>query len=204
ERLLGDLRGELTRKEITDPETVRKKLRAKILEIVKRPAHPLPLGDHPSVIMVIGVNGVGKTTTIGKLAARLTQEGKKVVLAAGDTFRAAAVEQLVIWGDRSRAEVVRGPESGDPGAVVFEAIQRAQSLEADVCIADTAGRLHTKVNLMEELKKLRRVMNKAKPGAPHEVLLVLDATNGQNAIAQAKQFKEAVEVGSIALTKLDG
>jgi fused signal recognition particle receptor len=204
ERLIGDLRGELTRKEISDSEVVRRRLRAKILEIVKRSAAPLPLSDHPSVIMVIGVNGVGKTTTIGKLAARLVQEGKKVVLAAGDTFRAAAVEQLVIWGERAKAEVVKGPDNGDPGAVVFEGIQRAQSLDADVCIADTAGRLHTKVNLMEELKKLRRVMNKAKPGAPHEVLLVLDATNGQNAIAQARQFKEAVEVNSIALTKLDG
>jgi fused signal recognition particle receptor len=204
ERLLADLREQLTRKDIADPDAVRAKLRARILEIVSRACPPLPWDKRPMVIMVIGVNGVGKTTTIGKLAARFVREGKKVVLAAGDTFRAAAVEQLAIWGDRSASEVVKGPEHSDPGAVVFEAAQRAQSLNADVCIADTAGRLHTKVNLMEELKKLKRVMNKALPGAPHEVMLVLDATNGQNAIAQAKQFKEAVEVNSIALTKLDG
>jgi fused signal recognition particle receptor len=204
EKLLGDLRGQLTRKEVSDPEAVRSKLRAKITEIVSRPCPPLAFDKHPLVIMVIGVNGVGKTTTIGKLAARLVREGKKVVLAAGDTFRAAAVEQLVIWGERSGADVVKGPEHGDPGSVAFEAVQRATSTSADVCITDTAGRLHTKVNLMEELKKLKRVMNKALAGAPHEVMLVLDATNGQNAINQARQFKEAVEVNSIALTKLDG
>jgi fused signal recognition particle receptor len=204
ERLLGDLKSELSRKEIKDAAAVRQRLRDKIGEIVGIETRPIDWNQKPTVIMVIGVNGVGKTTTIGKLAARLVGEGKKVVLAAGDTFRAAAVEQLEIWGQRAKAEVVKGQEKQDPSAVVFDAIQRAKATNADVCICDTAGRLHTKVNPMEELKKLRRVMQKAHETAPHEVLLVLDATTGQNAITQAKQFKEAVEVNSIALTKLDG
>ena len=204
QRLLGDLRAELSRKEIKDPEVVRARLKAKLIELVKLDRPPMDWGKGPTVLMVIGVNGVGKTTTIGKLAARLTREGKKVVLAAGDTVRAAAVEQLEIWGQRAGCEVVRGPEGGDPASVMFEAIQKAKATGADVCIADTAGRLHTKVNLMEELKKVRRVMDKAMPGAPHEVMMVLDATTGQNAIQQAKQFKEAVQISSIALTKLDG
>ncbi|MCC7382656.1 MAG: signal recognition particle-docking protein FtsY [Deltaproteobacteria bacterium] len=204
ERLLADLKDELSRQEIRDPEAVRAKLKAKVLEIVRVPVAPLNFAANPLVIMVIGVNGVGKTTTIGKLAARFRREGKKVVLAAGDTFRAAAVEQLEIWAQRSDCELVKGPEGSDPASVAFEAIQAAKRSGAEVCIADTAGRLHTKVNLMEELKKLRRVMEKAMPGAPHEVLLVLDATTGQNAITQAQQFTEAVQVSSLALTKLDG
>ncbi len=204
ERLLGDLKAQLSRKEIKDAGAVRDRLREKITEIIDIETRPIDWNQKPTVMMVIGVNGVGKTTTIGKLAARLTREGKKVVLAAGDTFRAAAVEQLEVWGQRANAEVVKGSEKQDPSAVVFDAIQRAKSIDADVCICDTAGRLHTKVNLMEELKKLRRVMQKAHDGAPHEVLMVLDATTGQNAISQAKQFKEAVEVNSLALTKLDG
>jgi fused signal recognition particle receptor len=199
ERLLGDLRSQLSRKEIKDPEVVRTRLKAKVAELVKLDRPPLDWGKGPTVLMVIGVNGVGKTTTIGKLAARLTREGKKVVLAAGDTFRAAAVEQLEVWGQRAGVEVVKGAEGADPASVIFEAVQRARAVGADVCIADTAGRLHTKVNLMEELKKVRRVMDKAMPGAPHEVMMVLDATTGQNAIQQA-----AVEMSSIALTKLDG
>jgi fused signal recognition particle receptor len=154
--------------------------------------------------MVVGVNGAGKTTTIGKLAAQLTGQGKKVVLAAGDTFRAAATEQLDVWADRAKAELVKGAEGADPSSVIFEAIKKARDSGADVVIADTAGRLHTKVNLMDELKKVKRVIDKALPGAPHEVLLVLDSTNGQNAIQQAKQFHEAVGVTDIALTKLDG
>jgi len=153
---------------------------------------------------VVGVNGAGKTTTVGKLAAKLTAEGKKVVLGAGDTFRAAAAEQLDVWADRAKAELVKGADGADPGSVVFEAVKRAQAVGADVVIADTAGRLHTKAPLMEELKKVRRVLDKALPGSPHEVLLVLDATIGQNAIAQAKQFHEAVGVTALALTKLDG
>lgn len=203
-KLLGDLREQLSNKEVKDPEAVRQRLKDRVLEIVSRPLPPLVWGKNPTVVMVIGVNGAGKTTTIGKLAARLKNEGRSVVLAAGDTFRAAAVEQLEVWGHRAEAAVVKGEEAADPASVIFEAIQRARGDSADVVLADTAGRLHTKVNLMEELKKVRRVMNKAYEGAPHEVLLVLDATNGQNAIAQAKRFKDAVEVDSIALTKLDG
>ncbi len=204
ERLLQDLRTALTSKEITDPTVVRDRLRAQVAQIVHRDVQPIDWSRGPTVVMVIGVNGVGKTTTIGKLAARLTAEGKRVVLGAGDTFRAAAVEQLEIWGQRAGARVVKGPPEADPASVVFDAIQQAQRDKADVVLCDTAGRLHTAVNLMEELKKVRRVMNKAMEGAPHEVMMVLDATTGQNAINQAEQFKSAVDVTSIALTKLDG
>jgi fused signal recognition particle receptor len=204
ERLLGELKGELSRQEVKDPAVVRRRLQADVQRIVDLPRRPLPFDQKPLVILVIGVNGAGKTTTIGKLAARFAGEGKKVVLAAGDTFRAAAVQQLEIWGERAGATVIKGPEDGDPASVVFEAVQHAVKVGADVCLCDTAGRLQTKVNLMEELKKVKRVMAKALPSAPHEVMLVLDATNGQNAISQARQFKEAVQVDSIALTKLDG
>lgn len=158
----------------------------------------------PLVIMAVGVNGVGKTTTIGKLAKQFSDQGKKVVLGAGDTFRAAAADQLEVWGERSGAEVIRHAEGSDPGAVAFDAAKAAVARKADVLILDTAGRLHTKVNLMEELKKVRRVVDREIPGAPHETLLVLDATTGQNALIQAKSFREAVEVSGIALTKLDG
>ena len=158
----------------------------------------------PLVIMVVGVNGVGKTTTIGKLAKQFSDQGKKVVLGAGDTFRAAAAEQLEVWGERSGAEVIRHTEGSDPGAVAFDAAKAAVARNADVLILDTAGRLHTKVNLMEELKKVRRVIDREIPGAPHETLLVLDATTGQNALIQARSFQDAVDVSGIALTKLDG
>ncbi len=158
----------------------------------------------PLVIMVVGVNGTGKTTTIGKLAHRLRDEGKQVVIAAGDTFRAAAAEQLAIWGERAGATVVRHQEGGDPAAVAFDAVKSAQAHGADVVIVDTAGRLHTKVNLMEELKKVQRVLAREVPGAPHEVLLVVDATTGLNAVQQAKVFREAVGVTGVVLTKLDG
>jgi fused signal recognition particle receptor len=158
----------------------------------------------PLVIMVVGVNGVGKTTTIGKLAKQFADQGKRVVLGAGDTFRAAAAEQLEVWGTRSGAEVIRHTEGSDPGAVAFDAAKAAVARKADVLILDTAGRLHTKVNLMEELKKVRRVVDREIPGAPHETLLVLDATTGQNALIQARMFQETVEVSGIALTKLDG
>ena len=192
-------------KELADAEKMKEVIRQEIAKIVDLPGNgSLKGGGPPHVVMVVGVNGAGKTTTIGKLASQLTEKGKKVVLAAGDTFRAAATEQLDVWADRAHAQLVKGPENGDPGAVVFDALKKAMESGADVVIADTAGRLHTKVNLMEELKKVRRVMDKALPGAPHEVLLVLDATNGQNAIQQAKQFHEAVSVSGIALTKLDG
>ena len=162
------------------------------------------LPTKPYVILVVGVNGVGKTTTIGKLASRYQAAGKKVLLAAGDTFRAAAIEQLTVWAERSGADIVKGQSGGDSAAVAFDSVQSARSRGGDVVIIDTAGRLHTKVNLMEELKKVKRVTEKGMSDAPHEVLLVLDATTGQNAINQAKQFNEAVGVTGIALTKLDG
>ena len=157
-----------------------------------------------AVVMVVGVNGSGKTTTVGKLAAKLKAVGHSILLGAGDTFRAAAGEQLEIWAERVGAPVVRGKEGADPASVCFEAVQRGAQEGADVVLCDTAGRLHTKTPLMEELKKVKRVISKAAAGAPHEVLLVLDATNGQNAIAQARQFHEALGVTGIALTKLDG
>jgi fused signal recognition particle receptor len=158
----------------------------------------------PGVILVVGVNGTGKTTSIGKLAHLYTEEGEQVVLAAGDTFRAAAIDQIKMWGERVGAQVVAHKEGSDPGAVAFDAIGAAQSRNAAVAIIDTAGRLHTKFNLMEELRKVRRVIERRDPSAPHEVLLVLDATTGQNALIQAKAFTEAVDVTAIALTKLDG
>ena len=165
----------------------------------------LPLGEQrPWVIMVVGVNGAGKTTTIGKLAAKMKARGKSVILAAGDTFRAAATEQLDVWAERAEVPIVKGPENSDPGAVVFDAVKRAVAEGIDVVIADTAGRLHTKAPLMEELKRVKRVIGKAREGAPDETLLVLDATNGQNAIQQARQFHEALGVTGIVLTKLDG
>jgi fused signal recognition particle receptor len=156
------------------------------------------------VVLMVGVNGVGKTTTIGKLATKWNSEGKKVVLAAGDTFRAAAVQQLEVWGKRVGAEVVKGKEGADPGAVAFEATKKAAEVGADVLLVDTAGRLHTKVNLMDEIKKVKRTIAKAMDGAPHETLLVLDATTGQNALTQAALFKEALELTGLILTKLDG
>ena len=158
----------------------------------------------PFVLLVIGVNGSGKTTTIGKLASKLQSQGKSVLLAAGDTFRAAATEQLEVWGAKVGAPVVRGKEGGDPSSVVFDSVKRARSEGIDVVIADTAGRLHTKTNLMEELQKVRRVTGKALEGAPHETWLVIDATSGQNAIAQAQVFTQAMSVTGIVLTKLDG
>jgi len=161
-------------------------------------------GIKPYVIMMVGVNGTGKTTTTAKLAKLFHDQGKKVLLAAADTFRAAATEQLEIWAQRAKVDIVRTQPGGDPAAVAFDALQAAIARNVDVLIVDTAGRLHTKSNLMEELKKIRRVLAKGMEGAPHEVLLVLDATTGQNAVAQAKQFKEAVDVNGIVVTKLDG
>jgi fused signal recognition particle receptor len=158
----------------------------------------------PRVIMVVGVNGVGKTTTIGKLASRFSARGQKVLIAAGDTFRAAAVEQLTIWADRSGAELVKHRDGADPAAVAFDAVEAAQARGCDIVLVDTAGRLHTQVNLMEELKKIKRSIAKALPEAPHEILLVLDATTGQNALSQANLFNEAIDITSLALTKLDG
>ncbi|MCK8497125.1 signal recognition particle-docking protein FtsY [Myxococcus fulvus] len=203
--LVDVAREKLKRSELKDSERIKDLIRTEVARIVDLPVpRSLEGGGPPHVVMVVGVNGAGKTTTIGKLAAKLTGEGKKVVLAAGDTFRAAATEQLDVWAERAKAQLVKGAEGGDPGSVIFDAIKKAQAEGADVVIADTAGRLHTKAPLMEELKKVKRVMDKAMPGTPHEVLLVLDSTNGQNAIQQAKQFHEAVGVTAIALTKLDG
>jgi len=160
--------------------------------------------DKPTVIMVVGVNGVGKTTTIGKLAYNFKEQGKKVVLAAGDTFRAAAIEQLGIWADRANADLVKHQEGSDAAAVAYDAVQAAISRKADIVLIDTAGRLHNKVNLMNEIGKVKKVIGRSKEDAPNEVLLVLDATTGQNAISQAKTFKEVVDVTGIVLTKLDG
>jgi len=203
--LVRSLEQRLNRNELQDGESLKKALREEMLARLERHSAPLDTGSaSPFVIMVIGVNGVGKTTTIGKLACKFGAEGKKVLLAAGDTFRAAAVEQLEIWGQRTGVEVVRHKHGADPAAVVFDGCKAAIARKADILIVDTAGRLHTKVNLMEELKKIRRVMGREVPGAPHETLLVLDAATGQNAISQAKLFKEAADVTGIALTKLDG
>jgi fused signal recognition particle receptor len=164
----------------------------------------LDIRHSPTVVLFVGVNGAGKTTTIGKLATQLEAVGKKCVLAAGDTFRAAAVQQLVIWGKRVGCEVVHGKDGADPASVLFEAIKKAEEVGADVVLADTAGRLHTKANLMSEMQKIARSAGKALNGAPHETFLVIDATNGQNALAQAREFKDALDISGIVLTKLDG
>ncbi|MCX7016803.1 MAG: signal recognition particle-docking protein FtsY [Candidatus Sumerlaeota bacterium] len=180
-------------------------LKEGMLDILGRESRPLAFdGPKPFVTLVVGVNGTGKTTTIGKLAQRLRQEGRSTMLVAADTFRAAAVEQLEIWARRTGAEIVKQGAGADPGSVCFDAMQAARSHHADVVLIDTAGRLHTKVNLMEELKKIVRVIQKHDPAAPHETLLVLDATTGQNAISQARIFSEAVPVTGLVMTKLDG
>jgi fused signal recognition particle receptor len=163
-----------------------------------------PLSVRPWVVLFLGVNGVGKTTTIGKLAAQYCNDGKKVLLVAGDTFRAAAIEQLDAWGQRAGVDVVKHRAGADPSAVVYDGVQAAKSRNVDVLLIDTAGRLHTKVHLIEELKKIRRVITREQPDAPHETLLVLDATTGQNALQQARVFKEATDISGIVLTKLDG
>jgi fused signal recognition particle receptor len=206
EQILGSLRRRVQRKELDDLNALLAALRSAMLEILQPVAQPLVIdaAHKPFVILVVGVNGSGKTTTIGKLAHRFTAEGRKVVLAAGDTFRAAAIEQLQVWGERNRVPVIAQGAGADPAAVTFDALQSAQARGADVMIADTAGRLHTQSNLMEELKKVRRVLTRLDPTAPHEVLLVLDGGQGQNALAQAQQFHEAVGVTGLVMTKLDG
>jgi len=188
-----------------DVEELQKVLRTEILSILSHHAVPAPdTAQVPHVIMVVGVNGVGKTTTIGKLAARFTAQGRSVLIAAGDTFRAAAADQLAIWAERAGAGIIRHKDGTDPAAVAFDAIEAALARHTDVVIVDTAGRLHTKINLMEEIKKVKRSIAKRLPEAPHEVLLVLDATTGQNALSQARLFHEALGVSGIALAKLDG
>jgi len=195
----------LGRNELKDGAALRAALKDEILARLTAHHDRLEIGaQHPFVLLVIGVNGVGKTTTIGKLASRFTADGKRVLLAAADTFRAAAAEQLVAWGERSGVDVIRHKEGADPSAVVFDACKAALARGVDILIIDTAGRLHTKVNLMEEMKKIRRVIGREIPGAPHETLLVVDAATGQNALSQARLFKEAAHVSGIALTKLDG
>jgi fused signal recognition particle receptor len=205
QKLLEEIRSSLSRSELADPDAVWAFLRRRATEILSLPAPPIDFGaTRPFVLLIIGVNGSGKTTTIGKLAARLAADGKKVLLAAGDTFRAAAVEQLEVWAKRTSTTLVRGKEGADPSSVIFDGVKRAATEGFDVAIADTAGRLHTKTELMQELQKVRRVVGKASTGAPHETWLVIDATSGQNAIAQAQIFTEAMAVSGIVLTKLDG
>ena len=190
---------------ISDAEQLKQRLCDEILDILKTQASVAKLpASGPRVIMVVGVNGVGKTTTIGKIAAKATSTGNTVLIAACDTFRAAAIEQLMIWAERANAEIVKHKENSDPAAVAFDAVAAASARQTDIVLIDTAGRLHTKVNLMQELKKIKRSISKQIPDAPHEILLVLDATTGQNAVSQAKQFDEALDITGLALTKLDG
>ena len=190
---------------IKDAGQLKQRMCEEILDILKTPE---PIAKSPSsgprIIMIVGVNGVGKTTTIGKIAAKATAAGEKVLIAACDTFRAAAIEQLMVWADRANAEIVKHKENSDPAAVAFDAVAAASARGADMVLIDTAGRLHTKVNLMEELKKIKRSISKQMADAPHEILLVLDATTGQNAVSQAKLFDEAMGITGLALTKLDG
>lgn len=202
--LVERLRKEVKQRKISDPNDLTKVLQELITELLGEEASLTFAKKGPSIILVVGVNGVGKTTTIGKLANWLKKDGKRVIMAAGDTFRAAAIDQLEVWGERSGVEVIKQREGADPAAVAFDAVQAAKSRNVDVVIVDTAGRLHNKVNLMEELRKVKRVMEREIPGAPHEVLLVLDATTGQNALQQAKLFQEVAGVTGIVLTKLDG
>ncbi|MGO2713776.1 signal recognition particle-docking protein FtsY [Pseudomonas helleri] len=204
--IIKNLTQKVARKQLTDADALYKSLQDELAAMLKPVEQPLKIEarNKPFVILVVGVNGAGKTTTIGKLAKKLQLEGKKVMLAAGDTFRAAAVEQLQVWGERNHIPVIAQHTGADSASVIFDAVQAAKARGIDVLIADTAGRLHTKDNLMEELKKVRRVIGKLDEEAPHEVLLVLDAGTGQNAINQAKQFNQTVALTGLALTKLDG
>jgi len=206
--LIDELKMEVKRKNIQDPAAVQAVISEKLVDIYKgdeeEEVNTINIQDGLTVILFVGVNGVGKTTTIGKLAHKYKSEGKKVLLAAGDTFRAGAIEQLEVWGERVGVEVIKQSAGSDPAAVMYDAVQAAKSRNADILLCDTAGRLQNKVNLMKELEKVKRVIEREIPGAPHEVLLVLDATTGQNAMVQAKTFKEATNVSGIVLTKLDG
>jgi fused signal recognition particle receptor len=206
QRILDGLRKKVARKELANLDALLAALRGALLEILQPSAQPLTIdrSHKPFAILVVGVNGAGKTTTIGKLARHWRAQGHKLMLAAGDTFRAAAVEQLQVWGQRNEVPVIAQATGADPAAVAFDAMQAAQARGVDVLLADTAGRLHTQSNLMDELKKVRRVMGRVDSSAPHEVLLVLDASQGQNALQQARLFNEALGVTGIVLTKLDG
>jgi fused signal recognition particle receptor len=207
DRIFQAVKGGLSKSELESPDKIWAQIRKASKEILAVDAPPLELDRpdrKPFVLLVLGVNGVGKTTTIGKLADRWSREGKKVLLAAGDTFRAAATEQLEEWGKRASVPVVKGKPGGDPSSVIFDAIKRGVDEQLDIVICDTAGRLHSNAGLMDEIKKVRRVCDRAMPGAPHEVWMVLDSTTGQNAISQAKTFKADMEITGIVLTKLDG
>jgi fused signal recognition particle receptor len=206
EKVIADLTQKVSRKQLADGEALLQTLKHNLVTILASSAQHLTIDSSkkPFVILVMGVNGAGKTTTIGKLAKRLQGDGLKVMLAAGDTFRAAAVEQLQVWGERNQIPVIVQQQGADSASVIFDAFQAAKARQVDVLIADTAGRLHTQINLMEELKKVKRVLTKLDPNAPHETLLVLDAGTGQNALNQARQFHDAVGVTGIVLTKLDG
>jgi fused signal recognition particle receptor len=204
-KLFEAVKQKLSKDQLADTDAIWAQIREESAKILDVGAPPLDFGKaKPFVILMIGVNGVGKTTTIGKLSSQFAAQGKKVLLAAGDTFRAAATEQLAIWGARTGAPVVRGKEGGDPSSVIFDAVKKAQAEGYDIVIADTAGRLHTKTDLMDELIKVRRVLAKAQEGAPHETFLVIDANTGQNAIEQAKLFQKTMALTGIVLTKLDG
>lgn len=205
QELLAFLHKKVDEEEITDPEEIYNLLRDQLkAKLARFSCEPNLQKDALTVMLIIGVNGVGKTTTIAKLARRFSKEGKKVLLAAGDTFRAAAIDQLTIWSERVGCEIIRGNEGGDPGALVFDAIHAAKKREADILIVDTAGRMHVKANLMAELKKVQKIAEKESNGGPHEILLVLDATTGQNAVQQAKLFNEALPISGLVITKLDG
>lgn len=206
--LIDELKMEVKRRNIQDPKEVQSVISEKLVDIYnagEEQSSKLNIQeDGLTVILFVGVNGVGKTTTIGKLGHKFKTEGKKVLMAAGDTFRAGAIEQLEVWGERVGVDVIKQAEGSDPAAVMYDAIQAAKSRQADILLCDTAGRLQNKVNLMKELEKVKRVIEREVPGAPHEVILVLDATTGQNALIQAKTFKEATNVSGIVLSKLDG
>ncbi|MBE5820009.1 MAG: signal recognition particle-docking protein FtsY [Clostridiales bacterium] len=203
-KIISELRTRIKKENIQDEENVKKALREEMAKVLEIPNKELKLETKPSVILVVGVNGVGKTTSIGKIANRIKKDGKKVVVAAADTFRAAAVEQLDIWANRAGVGIVKRAEGADPASVVFDAIKEVKEQNADVLICDTAGRLHNKKYLMDELLKIEKVIDKELPNSSKEVLLVLDATTGQNAIMQVKAFKETVDISGIVLTKLDG
>jgi len=202
--VLGKLRQQADRKQIADVAELKRLLKQELLAILNSAVQPAQAVEPPEVILVVGVNGTGKTTSIGKLASVLRGQGKSVLLCAADTFRAAAIDQLEIWGQRTGTEVVKTKPGGDPAAVLFDALQAAKSRSTDYVIVDTAGRLHTKSNLMSELEKMKRTAQRIVPGAPHEVLLVMDATTGQNGLQQARQFTASAGVTGIVLTKLDG
>ena len=205
-RILNELRGRVARKELDDVDALLEALHGAMFDILKAVETPLSVDPNikPYVILVVGINGAGKTTTIGKLAHRLLAEGRSVMLAAGDTFRAAAREQLEVWAERNKVPIVASVDGAEPAAVIFDALQAARARHIDVLIADTAGRLHTQTHLMDQLKKIKRVLARLDPGAPHEVLLVLDGTIGQNAVAQAEEFNKGLGVTGLVVTKLDG